>query len=109
MSCSLRTLTSINTLTCLLSAQRCWRLALPCRPQDMSSSSGGGSAGGKSDGASEEAADDGEDASVGPVSTLVELVFSRAQPLALAELMAQSFMSLHAEGRVVRKKALLMA
>lgn len=88
--------------------QRCWRLALPCRPQEYAAPSaccndtkaGGGAASGRPE---EEGAEDRS-----APSPLLGLAFSRAAPRACAELTARAFMALHAKGQVAREKALFV-
>lgn len=87
-------------------SQRCWRLALPCRPQQLGD--------GEEDGPEEEGTVDswsgGDGGKAGPPGPkLLELAFSRGGPLGCAELMAQAFMELHAQGRVVRNSAIRLA
>lgn len=85
-------------------SQRCWRLALPCRPQQLGD--------GKEDGVEEGivGSRSGGESGDGPQAPrLIDLAISRGGALGCAELMAQAFMELHAQGRVVREKCVFMA
>lgn len=102
---------------------RCWRLALPCRLQTTAPShaptarsathsfspfSGGGDGEGDGDGQlGEEGAPPKEPSAAAAASSPhLQLVFTRANPKANAELLSKAFMELHASGRVVRERAL---
>lgn len=92
---------------------RCWRLALPCRPQPAHAGRGGGSSGrddealhdsgvsSSSGGGSRAAANHSGDP--GP---LLELAIAQCSPRAHAELLAQAFVALHAAGRAIRERVL---
>jgi hypothetical protein len=105
---------------------RCWRLALPCRPQASRKAAAARNDGGSPDGSvgdeEEEAAAaaaDGESAAAASAAAssssspstlaLLKLTFARASPRADAELMIQAFMALHADGKVAQERALFAA
>jgi len=99
---------------------RCWRLAIPCRPQSAAAaavaaaapaSSRSSLSGGAGDGplgllAAGESGGGVNAAAASPLVPLLELAFARTSPRVAAEVMMQSFMALHATGQVVRAKAL---
>ena len=90
---------------------RCWRLALKCRPQLLPPGPSSPSAADSSDGGPDTSGGEGERAlaSTSTIPTpppLLELAFARADPRTGAEFMTQAFVALHAAGRVVRERAL---
>jgi hypothetical protein len=94
---------------------RCWRLAIPCRPQDYQTPSpakegGGGGGGGEGveSGRHQQRREQAAAAGAASSRPLVALAFSRASPRAHAELAAQAFMALHSSGLVGRDNVLFV-